>query len=103
MRQLFFAGFFIVVLGACNSDRESKFDNIPLNDTTCLKALKRAKSDISKGELSFCYHAGSLLYEPLRCEKEMDSLLKSFGIGYTNVTTSDVIYEGQPRDVMATT
>ena len=98
MRLIFFAGLLTITFGACtNSNTRSKFDNISSTDTTCIKAVRRAKEDISKGELSFCYHAGSLLYEPLRCEKEMDSLLTLIGIGYKNIITSDVIYEGQTQ------
>ncbi|OQP59609.1 hypothetical protein A3860_36630 [Niastella vici] len=98
MRQIFFAGFCILAFGSCtNSDKKSKFDNISSTDTTCIKAVKRAKEDISKGELSFCYHTGSLLYEPVRCEEEIDSILTLLGIGYRNVMTSDVVYEGQTQ------
>jgi hypothetical protein len=99
MRQLFFAGFCILAFNCCtNSDKKSKFDNIRSTDTTCIKAVKRAKEDISKGGLSLCYDAGSLLYEPLRCEKEIDSLLTLFGIGYRSFMTSDVVYEGQTQE-----
>lgn len=89
----------IVFFASCqmHNKKGSHFANIPLTDTTCLKGIAKAKENISKGDLSYCYDAGSILYRPARCEHEMDSLLKLYNIGYKNVTTSDVIIEGQTQ------
>jgi hypothetical protein len=62
-----------------------------------LKAVKKAKTDVQKGKLTFCHFAGNMLYEPLRSGNEMDSLLNNFGIGYKEEMTSDVIFEGQTQ------
>ena len=85
--------FFPILFGSCNNQKKesSKFDK----DTTCLKAINKAKADVGKGKLVYYYHAGSLLYNPLRCEYELDSLLKPFNIELANYMTSDVVILGQ--------
>lgn len=97
MRLSFFLTALIVTLYSCTTKTQSRFDNISKTDTTCLKAVKKAKTDVQKGELTFCHFAGSLLYNPLRSGDEMDSLLKTFGIDYKEEITSDVIFEGQTQ------
>lgn len=97
MRLLFFLTAFIGTLYSCTTKTKSRFDDISKTDTTCLKAVKKAKADIQKGKLTFCHFAGSLLYNPLRSSDEMDSLLKTFGIDYKEEITSDVIFEGQTQ------
>lgn len=97
MRLSFFLTALIVTLYSCTTKTKSRFDNISKTDTTCLKAVKKAKTDVQKGKLTFCHFAGSLLYNPLRSGDEMDSLLKTFGIDYKEEITSDVIFEGQTQ------
>ena len=97
MRLSLFLTAFIVTLYSCTTKTKNRFDNIPKTDTTCLKAVKEAKTDVQKGKLTFCHFAGSLLYTPLRSGDEMDSLLKTFGIDYKEEITSDVIFEGQTQ------
>jgi hypothetical protein len=89
----------LVLFASCQPhiDKESRFEKVPLTDTTCLKEIAIAKKDIGKGKLFYCHDAGSLLYQPSRCEHEMDSLLEFYGIGYKNTFTSDVIIEGQTQ------
>jgi hypothetical protein len=76
----------------------SRFDNVSKTDTTCLKELELAKADIKNGKLVYCHNAGSMLYQKLRGENHMISLLKKYNISYSNITTSDVIYEGQTQN-----
>jgi hypothetical protein len=97
MRLLFSLTAFIVTLYSCTTKAKSRFDNISKIDTTCLKEVKKAKTDVQKGKLTFCHFAGSLLYQPLRSGNEMDSLLKTFEIDYKEEITSDVIFEGQTQ------
>jgi hypothetical protein len=97
MRLPFFLAAFIVTLYSCSTKTKSRFDDISKTDTTCLKEVKKAKTDVQKGKLTFCHFAGSLLYNPLRSGAEMDSLLKTFGIDYKEEITSDVIFEGQTQ------
>jgi hypothetical protein len=66
-------------------------------DTTCLEEIKKARQDKQNGKLAYCHFAGSMLYEPLRSAREMDSLLKKAGIGYKEEITSDVIFENQTQ------
>jgi len=76
----------------------SRFDNVSKTDTTCLQEIELAKADIKNGKLVYCHNAGSMLYQELRGEKHMISLLKKYNIGYSNITTSDVIYKGQTQN-----
>jgi hypothetical protein len=62
-----------------------------------LRALKKAKNDIENGNLTYCHHAGSLLYNSLRNSHEMDSLLNILGLGYIEQMTSDVVYPDQTQ------
>lgn len=88
-----------VFIAACQShiETKSRLEKVPQTDRICSEEIAMAKKDISTGKLSYCYDAGSLLYQPVRCENEMDSLLKFYGIGYENTITSDVIIEGQTQ------
>lgn len=97
MRLSFFLTAFILTLFSCTTKTKSRFDDVSKTDTTCLKAVKKAKTDVQKGKLTFCHFAGSLLYNPLRSGNEMDSLLKTFDIDYKEEITSDVIFEGQTQ------
>lgn len=97
MRSLFFLTAFIVTLYSCRTKTKSRFDDVSKTDTTCLKAVKKAKTDVQNGKLTFCHFAGNMLYVPLRSGNEMDSLLNNFGIGYKEEMTSDVIFEGQTQ------
>lgn len=99
MRYFFFLTIYIATLYSCSrtTKQESRFANISNADTTCLKEIKKAKSDIQKGKLTFCHFAGSMLFQSLRNSKEMDSLLKRFGIGYKEEITSDVIFGDQTQ------
>jgi hypothetical protein len=87
----------IVLVISCKQKQSSRFDNITRIDTTCLKALKRAKIDIKNGKLTYCHHTGSLLYISLRSSHELDSLLNLSGLQYTEEMTSDVVYPDQTQ------
>src|SRR5687768_10986809 len=91
--------FSIILIVSCKSRNKhsGRFENISSSDTTCLKAIAKAKTDLTKGRLIYYHHAGSLLYNPLRSEHEMDSLLKPYNIRLTNYNTSDVIISGQTQ------
>lgn len=99
MRLVFLLTVFIGLVISCKqiSKQKSRFNNITQIDTTCLKALKRAKDDIKNGRLTYCHHAGSLLYNELRNSHEMDSLLNIYGLNYTEEMTSDVVYPDQTQ------
>jgi len=96
MRILLLLTPFILVI-SCKKRQSSRFDNISQIDTTCLKALKKAKTDIKNGKLTYCHHAGSLLYISLRSSHELDSLLNLSGLNYTEQMTSDVVYTDQTQ------
>jgi hypothetical protein len=95
MKLIFLLTAFIGTFISCKHTvkQTSGFDNIPKIDTLCLKQLKKAKTDIEKGKLTYCHFAGSMLYKPLRNADEMDSLLKSLGIDYEEEITSDIIHK----------
>lgn len=76
---------------SCRQASISKFDNIPQNDTFCLKEVTKAKADIDKSKLVYCNFE---FFPQLRCEKEMTEALKKFNITYENEVASDVIVEG---------
>ena len=95
--KIVLAIIFTIIFCNCNGGKtqKSRFDNIPATDTTCLKEVEIAKKHFAKGKLVYCYDVGSLLYEPLRSEKEMEQLLREYNIDYRNEMSSDVIIEGQ--------
>jgi len=99
MRLFLFLAAFMGLAISCKQKQKqaSRFDNISQVDTTCLKALKKAKNDIENGKLTYCHYAGSLLYISLRSSHEMDSLLNISGLGYTEQMTSDVVYLDQTQ------
>lgn len=76
---------------SCRQASISKFDNIPQNDTFCLKEVTKAKADIDKSKLVYCNFE---FFPQLRCEKEMTEALKHFNITYENEVASDLIVEG---------
>jgi hypothetical protein len=99
MRFLLLVTAFTGLVISCkqNQKQASRFDNTPQVDTTCLKALKKAKNDIENGKLTYCHDAGSLLYISLRSSHEMGLLLDSLELGYTEQMTSDVVYPDQTQ------
>jgi len=99
MRLFLFLAAFMGLAIFCKQKQKqaSRFDNISQVDTTCLKALKKPKNDIENRKLTYCHHAGSLLYISLRNSHEMDSLLNISGLGYTEQMSSDVVYPDQTQ------
>ena len=99
MRSFLFLTAFILTFSVCkrNEKQKSRFDNVSKIDTTCSKALEKARTDLQNGKLTYCHFAGSMLYEPLRCSNELDSLLGNFGIAYKEEITSDVIFADQTQ------
>ena len=97
MRLLFFLTAFILTLCSCDKTKKSLFRNTSKVDTTCLKALKKAKAALKKGKFTYCHFIGSLLYWPLRSAHERDSLLNKVGIWYREEITSDLIFEDQTQ------
>jgi hypothetical protein len=89
----------IISLGSCNnkSEKTSRFGNIPLADTTCLKEVEAAKTDSKRGTLVYCHYAGNILFNQLRSEKEMKQLLSKYNIEYENETSACVVFEGQTQ------
>src|SRR5688572_20264949 len=99
MRIILFLTVLAITFSSCNDTTGSKgrFDSISETDTTCLKAVKKARADMQADKLTYCHSAGSLLYEPLRSGNEMELLLHQFGISYQEEITSDVITTGQTQ------
>lgn len=91
---------FLILFCSCNNSpkkQSGRFDNISPSDTTCIKAIKKAKADVAKGKLVYYYHAGGLIYNPLRCENELDSLFNQFNIELASYVTSDLIIPGRTQ------
>lgn len=81
---------FVVSCDFITKQNKSKFDNISKKDTTCLNDIKKAKTDIQKGKLVYCYTMGGLLYHGLRSEKELTLVLKRNNIEFIGVVVSDI-------------
>ena len=75
-------------------ENKSRFDNISIKDTTCIKDVKEAKIDIQKGKLVYCHTMGGLLYHRLRSEKELTLVLKQNNIEFRGVMGSDIYNPG---------
>ena len=84
--------FVIISLISCNHKGKKQIeDRVKSTDTTCLEEIKRAKSEIKKNKLTYCHYAGNILFQPLRGEREMDSLLKLYKVSYENELSPCII------------
>jgi hypothetical protein len=65
------------------------------NDTSCFKEIKKAKTDLAKSEFVYCNYVGNIIWQALRAQKEMDSLLKLHNIKYQDESSPSVIDENK--------
>ena len=65
-------------------------------DSMCIKDIEKAKNDILKGRIVFCYPFGFGTFE-LRQEKQLRELCKRNGLIFEYELFSDVIIEGQTQ------
>src|ERR1043165_9868333 len=78
-----------------SSSKRPLEDRVAKNDTACLKEIQKAKVDILEDRLFYCHNAGNIIFQQLRSQLEMDSLLSKFHIGFETTTSPCVIEEGK--------
>jgi hypothetical protein len=66
------------------------------NDSICLRDIKNAINDSAKGIIKFCIPIGSGS-SPKRCEKQLRTLCKQYGMQIEPIFISDEIVEGQTQ------
>lgn len=65
-------------------------------DSTCVQDIEKAKADVAKGKIVFCYPMGFGSHD-LRQEKQLRELCKKHKLIFDYELFSDVIYEGQTQ------
>jgi hypothetical protein len=78
------------ILSCSQTRRASIEDSVNPNDTCCIRELGRAKKDIESNKFVYCNYVA---FFSLRCESEMDSLLRIYKINFKNEYTPDVNYD----------
>lgn len=85
-----------MTLLSCRQDKNKSIeDRVNSSDTTCLKEIKKAKTDLVSNKIVYCNYVGNIIWQPLRAEKEMDSLLQLRKIEYENESSPCVIDENK--------
>jgi hypothetical protein len=80
-----------LLLFSCRQDNQKSVEQtVRPSDTTCLKEISKAKADLVNHKLVFCNYVGNIIWQPLRSEKEMDSLLNLHNIRYENESVPHV-------------
>ena len=92
--KLIFPLILFLAVAACNDDiKKSVEDNVHATDTTCIKEIAQAKTDIKNNKIIYCNYVGNIVWQALRAEKEMQSLLKQCGIEYQDESSPCVIQD----------
>jgi hypothetical protein len=70
-------------------------DNVHPSDVECKKELNKARIEINSGKLTYCNYTGNIIYRPLRCAEEMESLLAKKNIAYVNEGSPCIVQENR--------
>jgi hypothetical protein len=76
-------------------NKKSVEQTVHPGDKICLKEISKAKKDLLNDKLVFCNYVGNIIWQPLRAEKEIDSLLKLHNIGYEDESSPCIIQENR--------
>ena len=94
--KLIFLLALIVTVTACNDKKkESVEDNVHPTDTNCIEEIAKAKTDLKSNKLIYCNYVGNVVWQVLRAENELQSLLKQNGIEYQNESSPCVIQDNR--------
>lgn len=86
----------ILTIAACtHKKKKSVEDNVHPSDTTCIKEITQAKTDLKNNKLVYCNYVGNIVWQALRAENEMQGLLKQNGIEYQDESSPCVIQESR--------
>jgi len=86
----------ILTIVACNDKRmKSVEDSVHPSDTICIKEISQAKTDFKNNKLVYCNYVGNIVWQALRAENEMQSLLKQNGIEYQDESSPCVIQDNR--------
>ena len=75
--------------------QKSMEEDVHPSDSACKAEIAIAKSDIKNKKFVYCNYVGNIIYQALRAENEMQSLLKENGIEYYNERSPCVIEENR--------
>lgn len=82
----------IIFLNSCNKQNDNSFvKKVNPRDTFCLKEINEANRDIKNNKLVYCHYVGNIIWNDLRSEKEMKSLLGNYKIDFQNESSPCVI------------
>ena len=94
--KLIFLLTIILTITACNDKKKKSVeDNVHPKDTNCIKEIAKAKTDTKNNKLVYCNYVGNIVWQALRAENEMQSLLKQNGIEYQDESSPCVIQDNQ--------
>lgn len=86
----------LLILFSCKQGKNKSIEETANPyDTTCFKEIKKAKKDLSKNIIVYCNYVGNIIWQGLRAEKEMESLLKLHNIKYEDESSPCVIEENK--------
>lgn len=86
----------ILTVAACNEKRKKSVeDSVHPSDTTCIKEIAHAKTDLKNNKLVYRNYVGNIVWQALRAENEMQSLLKQNGIEYQDESSPCVIQDNR--------
>lgn len=92
MTKIIFILLTTLTLFSCRQNKNKSIEErANQSDTTCLKEIKKAKTDLAKNKIVYCNYVGNMIWQSLRAEKEMDSLLKLHNIDYHDESSPCVI------------
>lgn len=86
---------FLLITLTILSCKKSVADSVHPSDLNCKKELKDATTDIKNKKIVYCNYVGNIIFQSLRAEKEMDSLLKIHKIEYKDETSPCVVEENR--------
>ena len=96
LTKIFSTFLIILTLCSCGQNKhKSVEETVHPTDTACIKEILKAKTDLINHKLVFCNYVGNIIWQPLRAEKEMDSLLKLHNIVYEDESSPCVIQENK--------
>lgn len=92
MNNKFSLILFIFFAAACDDSKKTSLESrVHSSDTACMQEIVEAKADIKNSKSIYCNYVGNIIWQALRSEKEMDSLLTLYSITYKDESSPDVI------------
>jgi len=81
------------VVACTHEEKEPIKASVHPSDTTCIKEIAKASTDIKNNKLVYCNYVGNIVWQSLRSEKEMQGLLNQHKIEYKD-EPSPCVFQG---------